>query len=143
MNGRLRAHFPPPSPAMPGISYGIHRFSEPRLFPALTIPPFEGLYTILVTDMKFRPRPFRLLYIGESPDLGRDLTMQHEKFVEWIREAHGRPLFVAYQTMIGSSVRDRRNAELELISAYRPPCNARTICPVDFSHAVRATGIPA
>ena len=145
MNGRLRAHFPPPSPVTPGINYGNFRFSEPRLFPALTVPPFEGIYAILVTDMKFRPRPFRLLYIGETGDLGRDITLQHEKLDDWTREAHGHPLFVAWHTMISASSQQRRSAELELINVYRPPCNARIICPVDFSHAepMREAEIPA
>ena len=145
MNGRLRAHFPPPSPVTPGINYGNHRFSEPRLFPCLSMPPFEGIYAILVTDMKFRPRPFRLLYIGETEDLSQEVNMRHAKFADWTREAHGHPLFVAWQTMISASSQQRRSTELQLINAYQPPCNARTICPVDFTHAatIREAEIPA
>jgi hypothetical protein len=108
-----------------GIYYKERRFSEPARFPSVLIPPFQGIYAILVPDTGLTPRPFRLLYIGESANLSERITKQHEKFEDWTREALGSQLYFAYHETIGMTDQQRRNAECELINHYNPPCNSR------------------
>jgi excinuclease UvrABC nuclease subunit len=114
----------PPLPSQ-GIYYKDRRFSEPARFPSAPIPPLPGVYAILVRDTGLTPRPFRLLYIGESANLNERITKQHEKFEDWIREALGSHLYFAYHETIGMTDQQRRDVECELINHYNPPCNSR------------------
>lgn len=118
-------NFPPTIPLAQGIHYGNRGFSEPCQFPAPLTPPTQGLYAILVPDASSSPRPFRVLYFGETQNLMNRLTQQHEKFAEWKREAGGSTLYVAFHAMFGGTDQQRKDAERELINAYKPPCNVQ------------------
>ena len=109
----------------PKIMYGNRSFSGPMQFPAPLTLPFQGLYVIVVPDDKFTPRPFRLLYIGESADVKERATKQHEKFDDWVREAAGRPLYIGYSSTLGMTDQQRKGEECRLINEYNPPCNVR------------------
>jgi hypothetical protein len=113
------------APLTQGVYYKERRFSEPARFPSVLVPSFQGIYAILVPDTGLTPRPFRLLYIGESANLSERITKQHERFEDWIREALGGRLYFAYHKTIGMTDQQRRDAECELINHYNPPCNSR------------------
>lgn len=107
----------------PGIYYDNRRFSAPRRFPGLLIPPIPGIYAILIPDAQMKPRQFRLLYIGETEDLNKRVCELHEKHESWKREAAGRPLYFAYHETIGMTTQQRKDAECAIIAKYDPPCN--------------------
>ena len=129
------AIIPPLKPASGGIRFGTRDFTEPSRFPSPLIPPFSGIYVMLVPDSRGTPRPFRVLYIGESDNLSRRVTRQHEKFEHWTREAAGSQLYFAFHNTMGMSDLQRRDAECELINHYGPPCNTKSISP--FRPALR------
>lgn len=121
-------------PPIQGITYENWQFSEPTLFQPRFIPPYNGLYVILVRDETCSPRPYRLLYIGESENLNTRVTTNHEKHSDWTREAKGKPLFVAYHAPLGLTTSQRKELEERLIKKYDPPCNVllRRIAPPVF-----------
>ena len=111
-----------------GITYGERVFTEPRRYPTtmggpnLLVPTEQGLYAILTPDDTCGPRPFAVLYFGEARSLSERLTRDHEKYAEWMRRAaHG--LYFGYHLTVGYTYDQRREAEVELIRAYKPVCN--------------------
>lgn len=112
-----------PWPHGPGIVYGKLTFSEPRSFPPALMAPIAGVYAIVVPDISSMPRPFRLLYVGESTDMSKRLTDQHEKYAHWKREANGQALYFAYCMAITWTEKQRKDAESAIIKEYNPPCN--------------------
>ena len=108
----------------PGITYENVRFSDPKRFPPLLIPPTHGLYAIMVVNTSYRPRPYRLLYIGETECLHERLTTSHEKYEDWKREAQGATLYYAYHWFHGTQD-SRKVLEAELIAKLNPPCNVQ------------------
>jgi hypothetical protein len=112
------------------------RFSEPMAFPlasfssiyrnlyALGMTPDPGLYTVLVGDNSCRPRPFRVLYFGESGNMNERVTPEHEHYQDWSRAAGGAEnLRVAYYFLFGSTKDERVSIESDLIKYYSPQCN--------------------
>lgn len=120
MYGSFKAGFPA---STPGIQYLTYKFTEPRLFGTGLTPPVQGLYAIVTPDARMKPRPFGLLYIGETEDLNARVCMSHEKCSGWLREAAGKPIYAAYMGTIGMSAEQRKGIERELIAHYNPPCN--------------------
>jgi hypothetical protein len=111
------------SPVVQGIRYGDLTFTEPRLFAPALIAPIQGIYAIVVPDIAYKPRQFRLLYLGETADFSKRLTDQHEKYAHWKREANGQALYYAYYMTINWTEQQRKDAECALIKQYNPPCN--------------------
>ena len=114
-----------------GIVYGNRSFSEPQRFPSLSTPVASGIYAILVPDSSYRPRPFRVIYFGESNNLFTRVCTSHEKYADWQREAgvnslYGTSdLYVAFHPTNDLTDQRLRDAECELINQYLPPCNDR------------------
>ena len=115
--------------AVQGIKFGERQFSEPRRFPELLIPPTQGIYAILVQDANYKPRPFRVIYFGESSNLGDRVCTTHEKYSDWTRSAGGTQLYMAYHWTTGMNDTQRRDAECVLINQYKPECNVRFDTP--------------
>jgi hypothetical protein len=109
----------------PKIVYGNRSFSGPMQFPAQLSAPLSGLYVIVVPDVGWTPRQFRLLYFGESSDMKERATKQHEKYDDWLREAAGRPLYVGYSSTVGMTDQQRGDEECRLIDMCNPPCDIR------------------
>jgi hypothetical protein len=107
----------------PGIQYLSYKFTEPRLLGYGLTPPVQGLYAIVTPDASFKPRPFKLLYIGETENLNDRVTTSHEKCEDWKRAAGTGQIFVAYFGTIGMANQHRKTIEGELIAHYNPPCN--------------------
>ena len=133
---------PPPAPIITGIIFHeTHRwrFSEPALIGGLFSPNKllggPGVYAILTVDPDVKPRPFRVLYFGESEDIGSRATSTHESYSSWQREAgpNGK-LYRALYWMLESTQKQRQVVESTLIEAYTPPCNQRL--SFDFSKLV-------
>jgi hypothetical protein len=135
--GAVQTPAPAPAPVeIGGIRFGRNngetvRFSEPVRFrrspfygESLSPLPGAGLYAVLVADGSASPRPFRVLYFGESENIDRRASSSHERYGDWCATAGGgEKLFVAYCWMIGSSKDERTSVESGLIGHYRPRCN--------------------
>lgn len=81
-----------------------------------------GLYAIMVLDVSGTPRPYRVIYIGESGDMAQRVGTSHEKFASWVRVAGSASrLHVAFHTIANQA--ERRAAESRLIAYYKPECN--------------------
>ena len=123
---------PPVSPPPRGIKFSDALFTEPESFPsplAASLSSFiqqEGLYAILTDDPGQRPRPFRLLYIGESENVRGRAAASHECCDSW-RQAAGTlgRLYRAFHAMPGSTQRQRQLLESAIMAAYNPPCNQK------------------
>ena len=108
------------------INFGAYRFSEPIKLENWTPPFHAGLYAILIPNTSAKPRPFRVIYFGESknmPDWG--FFNAHHKYFCWIREA-GRlknKLYISVYPMPKSSKTGRQIIESNLIEKYKPVCN--------------------
>ncbi len=107
----------------PGIYFRDRRFSEPLPFHSAITVPTQGIYAILVRDEGYTPRPFQVLYFGESERLARRVTAQHESYGDWERQARGAVLFVAFYNTAGTPSRLRKELAKQLIQDYNPPCN--------------------
>lgn len=111
-----------------GITFGERVFTEPRRYPTtmggpnFLVPSEQGLYAIVTPDDSCGPRPFAVLFIGEARNLSQRLTRDHEKYAEWFKRAGG-GLYFAYHLTVGYTYDQRREAEVELIKAYKPACN--------------------
>lgn len=111
-----------------GIKFGDILFSEPVALPQTTsvldhMVPQPGLYVILTPDARYTPRPFRLIYIGESDNVNARANAAHEKFSAWKRQAGTAQLYRALCLLSGTTKLQRQAAETVLIRAYAPPCN--------------------
>jgi len=114
---------------MRGIYFRDCRFSEPSPFSSAITIPSQGIYAILVRDEGFTPRPFHVIYFGESDKLARRVNAQHESYADWMRQARGAGLYVAFYNTAGTLARQRKELERQLIQEYNPPCNQRKTEP--------------
>jgi hypothetical protein len=110
---------------LPGIYFHDRRFSEPLPFTSPNDIPTQGIYAILVRDESFTPRPYQVLYFGESAHLAGRVTPQHEGYEDWVRQARDAGLYVAFYNTAGTPSRQRKELAKLLIQDYNPPCNDR------------------
>jgi hypothetical protein len=116
---------------MSGINFGGYSFSEPTILPSTptAVDVFlgqSGLYAILVHDPSCTPRPFRVLYFGESDNIKTRATGTHENFSRWRTQAG--PVTQIYRSLcpLSSATKlKRQQVESALIAKYAPPCNER------------------
>jgi hypothetical protein len=116
---------------MNGINFGGYGFSEPTVLPPTptlfdTLIGQPGLYAILVFDPSCTPRPYRVLYFGESENIQTRATGTHEKLSHW--RTHAGPMAEIYRSLcpLSSATKlERQQAESTLITEYTPPCNER------------------
>ena len=116
---------------MNGINFGGYGFSEPAILPSAptladTMLGQPGLYAILVYDPSCTPRPYRVLYFGESENIQMRATGTHENFSHWRTQAG--PAAQIYRSLcsLSSSKKvERQQAESGLIAKYKTPCNER------------------
>src|SRR5260370_5354286 len=107
-----------------GIKYSSYLFSEPQLLTTWCPPPWAAIYAILVPCVDWRPRPFRVLYFGQTTDLSERFRWSHHAYWSWVCEAGPwAGLYVAVYPMFDSSEEQRRLIEGLLIDWYRPTCN--------------------
>ena len=63
------------------IKFSSYAFNEPMPVTLWTPPYRAGLYAMLVPDGSCRPRPFRIIYFGESGNMSdRGFLRSHHKF---------------------------------------------------------------
>ena len=109
-----------------GITFHNRPFTEPALFHLAPPPISSGIYAILMPDPSCQPRPYRVIYFGESNDFSARVTQEHERYDDWVTEAGGvANLYVAFCSTPYLREEQRRWVESDLIAGYRPACNLR------------------
>jgi hypothetical protein len=96
-------------------------FSGP--FPFATAPKhsWSGIYAVCAYDATWGPRPYRIIYFGESGNMAERVTPSHENFPAWVRAAGTRfNLYVAFHNVTRL---ERMTVEKRLIEHYNPACN--------------------
>lgn len=119
-----------------GIQWGSFRFSEPStLLSNLRRLPLEelllrarptgvpGLYAIMLFDSTCNPRPFRVIYFGQSDNIYYRASKTHENYEDWCKAAGRNSLYVSFYEMLGSTELQREIDETTLIDTYKPICN--------------------
>lgn len=109
-----------------GIQFNNSVFTEPVPF-SLALPPISsGIYAILAPEASCRPRPFRVIYFGESCNFLQRVTEGHERFNDWSAEAGGAAnIYVAFCHTPLLKEQQRRWVEYDLVDRYRPACNSQ------------------
>jgi hypothetical protein len=105
----------------PGIRFNDCVFSEPTSLSHWTPPRCACLYTILVADPNWAPRPYQPLYFGEFGNNAAEPLL--EKAREFAARLPGQEVFVAVLPMPFSTTAQRWIVRDELIWAYNPPCS--------------------
>lgn len=108
-----------------GINFSGRLFSEPTFFNTCIPPAESGLYAIMVSDLRCRPKPYRVIYFGHAEDLYDRVNRRHEKYQSWCREAGASPLHVSFHALHAKLL--RVVAEGALIKDYRPACNIQGV----------------
>lgn len=108
------------------IMFGTQIFTEPELLAYWSPPRLSALYVVLAEDSSCSPRPMRPLYFGESDNLADRGFSSHHARHEWLREAAGAPLWIAYSPTPYWTEAERRAAEDALVRHYTPACNGRS-----------------
>lgn len=113
-------------PPRGGIRFNDSIFTEPAPF-SLALPPVSsGIYAMLAPDASCMPRPFRVIYFGESSNFSQRVTEHHERFNDWAAEAAGAAnIYVAFCPTPLLKGEQRRWVEYDLIARYRPACNLK------------------
>jgi hypothetical protein len=99
-------------------------FSEPESL-AFWTPPFKaGLYAILIPSPNISPKPFEVIYFGESGNMSERGFASHHRRACWLRQAGNEAnLYIAVYLMPNSSEQERKQIEAALIAKYNPQCN--------------------
>jgi hypothetical protein len=121
------ASIPTPRPPQSWIYFSDPPFADlpfagPYFLASASILTYGGLYAILVPDASSRPKPYRLVYIGESGNLSERVCTSHENHSSWVRAAGGASgLYVAFHYITDQTA--RRATEKRVIAYYKPECN--------------------
>ena len=107
------------------IQFGNAVSREPQSLSSCTPLYRAGLYAILVYDPFAKPRPYSVLYFGQSSNFSeRAFPSGHHAYTCWIaRAGSASGLYVATYEMPNSSVAYRVALESQLVDQYIPPCN--------------------
>lgn len=107
------------------INFGGHIFSEPEPIIFWEPPNRAGIYAIMTFDPMARPRPFRVIYFGESGNLSeRGFLRSHHRYLCWLTQSGSENnLYISVYLMPNSAPQQRRIIESLLINEYKPSCN--------------------
>ena len=116
---------------MSGIIFKDRIFSEPMELGVALPARTQGVYAVLLPDNSWWPQQFRVIYFGETGDLAKNITSKHEKYQDWLQEAAGSTLYVAFHATPRMKQEKRKEAGSELVREFHPVCNA----PMELSVA--------
>ncbi|HLI84036.1 MAG TPA: hypothetical protein VKV17_08975 [Bryobacteraceae bacterium] len=102
-----------------GIRFNDCVFSEPAPLAQWSPPRCACLYTILVADPNWAPKPYQPLYFGEFGNNAAGQLL--EKAREFAASLPGKDLFVAVLPIPFSTTAQRWMLRNELVWAYNPP----------------------
>ena len=107
------------------IFFSVYQFCEPLPAASWEPPYCAGIYASLVRDSAYKPKPYRLIYVGESGNMSqRGFWRSHHKYDSWIAEAGSEDeLYIATYLMPDVTPEGRREVESAIVTKYKPCCN--------------------
>ena len=107
------------------INYGGIIFDGPHPTTEWEPPYRAAVYAIVMPDETCKPKPFRVIYFGESGNLSeRGFWQSHHKYQCFIDHAGlDSNIYIAIHKMPNSTEEERKNVESKLIAKYDPICN--------------------
>ena len=104
-----------------GIRFDDYIFSEPVSLSNWIPSGYPGVFTVLIFDPNWAPRPLRPLYFGE---FGNNTPAQklYQDCARVVSTVHEKHLFVSMLLMPFTTTPQRCAVRDELISAYHPAC---------------------
>lgn len=107
------------------IKFADALFDGPHEIGALAPQARAGVYCVLVGDSRFQPLPYRLVYVGQSSNLGEQVfPALYEGRRGWNAIVdYASPVYIAVCWMPRSTEEERQALEREVIRRYHPECN--------------------
>jgi hypothetical protein len=107
------------------IKFADALFDGPHEIGAVTTPARAGVYCVMVGDTRFQPLPYRVVYVGQSSNLGEQVfPALYEGRHGWSAIAdYASPVYIAVCWMPRSTEEERQAVEREVIRCYHPECN--------------------
>lgn len=106
------------------IIYSTIAFTEPEKLSNWEPPHRAGIYAILIPDSNSKPRPFSVVYFGESENMSERGFASHHKRYCWVKKAgNENNLYVSTYLMPNSTKEQRTTIESQLVQTFRPSCN--------------------
>jgi hypothetical protein len=106
------------------INFSGYVFSDPILLINWNPPYKAGIYAILKYDSSCNPKPYRVLYFGQSGNMSERGFSSHHARSCWIRNAGSEDkLYIATYLIPNSTEPERLKVESKLIEDYQPVCN--------------------
>ena len=107
------------------IQFGDYVFDEPILFGKWQPPKQPCIYAVLVHDPKVKPKPYTVLFFGESDNLSDQAFFRsHIKYSCWTKQAGAeKNLFITQLKMPDVDGIQRKKTLNALIQKYQPVCN--------------------
>jgi len=107
------------------IQFGDYVFDEPIPFGKWQPPKQPCIYAVLVHDPKVKPKPYTVLFFGESDNLSDQAFFRsHIKYSCWTKQAGAeKNLFITQLKMPDVDGIQRKKILNALIQKYQPVCN--------------------
>ncbi|MGD0591234.1 MAG: hypothetical protein ABSA44_10620 [Bacteroidota bacterium] len=107
------------------INFNDIAFTEPELLSKWNPPNRAGLYAIMIPNQSSKPKPFEVVYFGESGNMSERGYSSHHKRDCWLRQASNNEnnLFISTYYLPSSTDEQRRAIEAKLVAHYKPHCN--------------------
>lgn len=107
------------------IVYSNYSFTEPMLLSTWVPTYASGIYAILKPNPLIAPRPYEVIYFGESSNFSeRGFPWNHHKANSWMRNALSKNnIYISTYLMPYSTTQQRQEVEAYLIQQYKPACN--------------------
>jgi hypothetical protein len=103
-------------------------FEGPRLLGGWTPPAAAAVYAILYRpEAQPKPNHYAVIYVDQAEDLTAErLPFRHQRAACWVQRAGSQwQLYIATYQVPGGGRSHRELIVRELISVYKPGCNAR------------------
>lgn len=105
-----------------------YAFEGPRVLAGFTPPERPAVYAIMYRpDALKSPERYGVVYVGHCDDLSRErLPFRHPQASCWLKRVDGErfKLHICYLEAPGATDGHRQQIARELISVYKPGCNA-------------------
>lgn len=115
-----------------GIRFGDFLFSEPEVLTAFPAPIEGGVYCLSVTDTRWRPTPYRLVYVGKAASLAAaGIDLSHPAAQRW-HTVLQRPELVYVSYLAERREKVRAAIEALLVEEYSPVLNLEQPHPLGY-----------
>jgi hypothetical protein len=107
------------------IQFGDYLFDEPIPFGKWQPPKQPCIYAVLVHDPKVKPKPYTVVFFGESENLSdQSYFRSHIKYQCWVKQAGSeKNLYITHYRTPDAEPLTRKKILNALLNKYQPLCN--------------------